>query len=171
MKWDGDMILTREGTAALADLAWQIESQDTVVSFQHFPLYIESERVGYFDAGLPNSEPWIYPEGPGSVFVKGFDWETRTQPADVRRLMLPQGLCFELKWLDSDEFAHWSTPDAFDPVRSPRKVREHHVFDALAAGRFADLESVHRIEAPPDVHIVDHVAEVWLPSRSRPLAG
>jgi glycosyltransferase involved in cell wall biosynthesis len=169
MKWDGDMVLTAEGVAMVADLAWQVESEETLVVFQHFPLYVESDRVGYFDLGLRNSEPWIHPQGPAYTFVKGFDWEIRQHPDEVRRLTMPQGICFELKWLDSDEFGHWTAPEAFDPVRSPRKVHEYGVFTALREGRFDELESVHRIEAPEGVHVIDHVAEVWLPSRARPL--
>nr|WP_221634532.1 hypothetical protein [Nocardioides luti] len=169
LKWDGDMVLTPEGIAVLADTLWQLESADTLVAFQHLPLYVESDRVGYFDAGLRNAEPWIHPQGPDYVYVKGFDWEIRTAPDDVRRMVLPQGVCFELKWLDSDEFAHWSTSEETDLVRSPRKVRENLVFTALQEGRFADLEGVHRIEAPEGVHVVDHVAQVWLPAQPRPL--
>lgn len=169
MKWDGDMVLTPEGVAMLSQLVWQLETKVSVVAFQHHPLYVESARVGYFDVKLSNSEPWIYPMAPGYAYVKGFDWEIRDFPADVSKLTMPQGLCFELKWLDSDEFAHWTTPDAFDPVRSPRKVREYEVFTALAEGRFEDLDSVYRIEAPEGVHVVDHVARTWLPQMPRPL--
>lgn len=171
MKWDGDMVLTPEGEALMTDISWQVESKDTIVAFQHFPLYVESAQVGYFDVKLRNLEPWIYPMGPSYRYVKGFDWEIRTHPPEVRRLTMPQGICFELKWLDSDEFAHWTTPDAFDPVRSPRKVREYEVFTALAEGRFDELDSVHRIEAPEGVHVVDHVATTWLPRAARPLTG
>lgn len=169
LKWDGDMVLTAEGVAMVSDLAWQIEHEETLVVFQHFPLYVESDRVGYFDLGLRNSEPWIHPQGPEYTYVKGFDWEIRQQPEGVRRLTMPQGICFELKWLDSDEFDHWTTTDAFDPLRSPRKVHEFGVFNALREGRAAELDFVHRIEAPDGVHLVDHVAEVWLPAQRRPL--
>ena len=171
LKWDGDMVLTPEGTAVVADVAWQVESEETIVVFQHHPLYVESPRVGYFDVKIRNMEPWIYPQGPDYTYLKGFDWEVRAFPEGVRRVTLPQGLCFELKWLDVDEFAHWSAPEAFDPVRLPRKAREYEVFTALAEGRFDDLDSVHRIESPLGVHVVDHVAHTWLPGMPRPLIG
>jgi hypothetical protein len=138
-----------------------------MVVFQHHPLYIESADVAYFDTRLRNLEPWIYPMGPEYMYVKGFDWEIRGQAPDVRRVTMPPGLCFELKWLDTDEFAHWTDTDAFHPVRSPRKVREHEVFTALAEGRFTDLVDVYRIEAPPGEHVIDHVARTWLPRSQR----
>lgn len=163
MKWDGDMVLTAEGIELLADALWQVETQDSVILLQHQPLYIESPSVAYYDAGLRLLEPWVYPTGPEFVYLKGFDWEVRRQSGDVRRLTLPPGVCFELKWLDADEFAHWTTPEAFHPTRSPRKVREHDVFTALNAGQADRLEHVHRIEAPAGVHVVDHVAQTWLP--------
>ena len=163
MKWDGDMVLTPEGVAVLADALWQVESTEAVILLQHQPLYVESPQVGYLDTKLRFQEPWIYPTGPEFVYLKGFDWEVRRQSSEVARLALPAGLCFELKWLDTDEFAHWTSLDAFHPSRSPRKVREHEVFTALNERRFDDLDHVYRIEAPEGTHVIDHVASTWLP--------
>jgi hypothetical protein len=170
LKWDGDMVLTAAGVSALRDLGWQLEAQDAFVVFQHFPLYVESERVAYFDH-VRNTEGWIYPQSEDYTFVKGFDWEIRKVPAATLRLVQPAGLCFELKWLDSDEFAHWSDPAAADPTRSPRKAREYAVFTALREGRLDDLKHVSRIEAPVGVHVIDYVARTWLPSQPLPFAA
>jgi hypothetical protein len=158
MKWDGDMVLTAEGSATLADVTWQIESGETIVVLHRSPLYIESDRIGYLDLKPGNTEPWVYPMGPEYTFVKGFDWEIRSVPDDVRRLTMPRGLCLELKWLDQDEFAHWTSPEDFTSLRSPRKVREYDVFGKLLQGRLEELDSVVRIEAPDGVHIIDHLA-------------
>jgi len=167
MKWDGDMVLTREGAALLRSLAWQIEYNDTIVIVPRYALYVASDSVAYLDVRSAYIEPWIYPMGPQYVFVKGFDWEVRNFPEDVRRLTVPKGTCVELKWLDTDEFSHWTSVDAFDPDRSPRKVREHHVFTALAEGRPDELDAVHRVEAPEGIHVVDHVVDHWLPTTGR----
>jgi hypothetical protein len=75
----------------------------------------------------------------------------------------------ELKWLDADEFAHWSSAGDFDRARAPRKAREWDVYTALAAGRGEDVPGLQRIEAPPGVHVIDHVANTWLPRAERPL--
>lgn len=163
MKWDGDMVLTPEGVSVLRDALWRVESVDSVILLQHQPLYVESPQVAYLDTKLRFQEPWIYPTGPDFVYLKGFDWEVRTQSSRVARLPLPPGLCFELKWLDSDEFSHWTSLDAIHPERSRRKTREHKVFTALRAGRVDELDHVHRIEAPPGVHVIDHVARTTLP--------
>jgi hypothetical protein len=77
-------------------------------------------------------------------------------------------MCVELKWLDQDEFAHWSDAD-FDAVRTPRKARELEVNRALHAGRGHDIEGLKRIEAPAGVHVVDYVTQTWMQLEPRPL--
>ena len=66
--------------------------------------------------------------GPEFTFVKAFEWEVREFPDACERIVLPEGLCVELKWLDSDEFAHWSSTGNFDKARAPRKCRECEVY-------------------------------------------
>ena len=91
----------------------------------------------------------------------------------MRSIGLPHGLCVELKYLDGDEFAHWTDPASFATSwRNKRKRREWEVFNALRRARC--LPGVHEIHAPAGVHIVDHVTHDWLPrapparSRSAP---
>ena len=69
--------------------------------------------------------------------MKAFEWEVREFPDSSERIVAPEGLCMELKWLDADEFAHWSSAGNFDRARAPRKAREWDVYTALAAGRGA----------------------------------
>ncbi len=169
MKWDGDMVLTREGVASLADMSWQLEGARAVVLIPRHPLTVESEQVAYLDLGMKYREPWIYPMGPEFTFVKAFEWEVREFPADCYRLFLPEGLCVELKWLDADEFGHWSADSVFDNARTPRKQREWLVDKKIRDGSWAELGGLHRIESPPGVHVVDFVTDTWLPRAPRPL--
>ena len=169
MKWDGDMVLTREGVAALSDLSWQLEGSGAVVLVPRHPMSIESESVAWIDLGFRFLEPWIYPMGPDYTFVKAFEWEVREFPSTTERLIMPEGLCVELKWLDTDEFAHWSSTSFEDSTRAPRKRREWEVYSALAEGRGDQVEGLHRVEAPPGVHVVDYVTRTWLPRAPRPL--
>lgn len=169
MKWDGDMVLTREGVATLADLSWQLEDSNAVVLVPRHPVSIESESVAWIDLGFRFLEPWIYPMGPEFTFVKAFEWEVREFPPTSERIILPEGLCVELKWLDADEFAHWSHTSFDDSSRAPRKRREWEVYSALMEGRGDKVEGLHRIEAPAGVHIVDHITNTWLPRAPRPL--
>ncbi len=169
MKWDGDMVLTPEGVLALRDLSWQLERSGTVVLVPRHPVTVESESVAWIDLRTRYLEPWIYPMGPEYTYVKGFEWEVREFPAGSERIVMPDGMCVELKWLDLDEFAHWSTSSFEEAHRSPRKQREWEVHQALVAGRGAEVEELHRIEAPAGVHVVDHVLHTWLPAAPRPL--
>lgn len=168
MKWDGDMVLTREGVELLRDLSWQLRGSRAVVAIPRHPMTVESESVAWLDLGFRFLEPWVYPMGPDFTFVKAFEWEVREFPASSERIVAPEGMCVELKWLDQDEFAHWSSTD-FDAVRTPRKAREIAVHQAISEGRGDSLEGLRRVEAPPGVHVIDHVTGTWMAAASRPL--
>ena len=109
-KWDGDMVLTPEGEWSLADLAWQVGDAQSIIRVPRHGLYLDSTSPdrGWLDLGLRNAEEWGFPTGPDFVFTKAFEWEVRTTPKPVRTIGLPFGLCVELKYLDGDEFAHWT---------------------------------------------------------------
>ncbi len=170
LKWDGDMVLTSDGEAILRDLAWQLPGREVVLYVPRHSLYVESERVAYLDLGLANAEPYGYPVAPDYTHAKAFEWELRLYPDRARSVRLPEGSAVELKWLDADEFAHWTSPEAFaDSARTRRKRREYELFTALAAGRFADQPGIVRIETPDERHVIDYVAQTWLPQAPRPL--
>ncbi|MEJ7833378.1 MAG: hypothetical protein WKF79_10715 [Nocardioides sp.] len=169
MKWDGDMVLTRDGVGLLADLSWQLEDSNAIVAIPRHPVTIESEQVAWIDLGFRFLEPWVYPMGPEFTFVKAFEWEVREFPETSERIIAPEGLVVELKWLDNDEFAHWTSPDDFEAARAPRKRREWLVDSSVRAGRGHEVPGLVRIEAPPGVHVVDHVTQTWLPQAPRPL--
>ncbi|MBA2464833.1 MAG: hypothetical protein H0V42_07655, partial [Nocardioidaceae bacterium] len=124
----------------------------------------------HLDLGLHNVEHYGHAVLPDYAYVKAFEWEFLRFPAGVPNYNLPPGVCVEVKHLDEDEFAHWTDPSAFaTSSRTRRKRREFAVFRGLQEGSWESLDSIHRIEAPPGVHVVDHVAGTWLPSAPRPL--
>lgn len=166
LKWDGDMVLTHEGVSALRELIGWAEVREVVATWPHFPLYIENDRVAWFDR-VRFAEPWVHPRSFEHSFVKAFDWEARRRAGKVAQVTMPEGLCFELKWLDRDELSHWSTSD-FDARRTPRKARELSVTVAIRAGSADGVPALQRIEAPAGRHVVDHVATSWLPALPRP---
>jgi hypothetical protein len=162
------MVLTTEGEVSIADLGWQVGDVQSIIRVPRHGLYLESDSKGYLDLGLRNAEEWGFPIGPDFVYTKAFEWEIRTTPVGVRSIGLPQGMCVELKYLDGDEFAHWTNPESFATSwRNKRKRREWEVFNALQNGVVP--AGVHEITAPPGVHIVDHVTHDWLPRAARPL--
>jgi hypothetical protein len=170
LKWDGDMVLTSDGEAILSDLAWQLPGREVVLYVPRHSLYVESPRVAYLDLGFANAEPYGYPLAPDYTHAKAFEWELRLYPDRARSVRLPEGSAIELKWLDADEFAHWTSPEAFaDSARTRRKRREYELFEALAAGRFADQPGMVRLEAPDGQHVIDYAVGTWLPQAPRPL--
>jgi glycosyltransferase involved in cell wall biosynthesis len=170
MKWDGDMVLTEDGEKLLGDLAWQLPGQDVVLYVPRHSLYVASDSLAYLDLGLHNAEPFGYPMAEDYKHVKAFEWELRLYPDRARGVRLPEGSSIELKWLDSDEFAHWTDKDAFaTSFRTARKRREFQLFTDLQSDRWEGHEGLHRIEAPAGQHVVEYVTQVWLPQAPRPL--
>jgi glycosyltransferase involved in cell wall biosynthesis len=158
LKWDGDMVLTPEGEGVIRELAWQLQGVDTTVKIRRSPVYVEGERVAYVDLASPPGELWGWRNVANHTFIKCFDWEF-VRPGTNQPLQLPDWVCFELKWLDSDVFAHWSHTN-FQKNYHQRKRREWELFHALREG--SELpEEVVRVESPEGVHIVEHLREIY----------
>jgi len=154
LKWDGDMVLTDEGEQVLRDMAWQLEATDAIVRIPRHSLYLAGDGIAHVDLSWRNREPWGWPNRPGFTFGKGFEWEIPLQPGPIESVILPQFICFELKWLDADEFAHWSPHEFGRSMRTGRKQREVTLFIGLQRGDVApELLPVHR-------DTLDHVIDV-----------
>ncbi len=164
LKWDADMVLTDTAINTLRDLAWQLEAADAVIKIPRFPLYVADDRRAFLDLGLANCEAWGWPNRPGYSFVKAMEWEQPVLPREVQRIVLPDWSCIELKYLDADEFDHWSDTDFHTTSRTQRKRREWEVFRALADGG-EPPEEVVPVEAPDGTHVIDYVRSVWLPQK------
>jgi hypothetical protein len=169
LKWDGDMVLTETGVKALQDIDWQLEATLRVVTMPRYPLYVADDSTAFFDVGLANNESWGWPNRPGYAHVKAIDWELPLWPENTYQVSLPDWSCVELKWLEEDEFAHWSTTDFSATNRTQRKRREFDVFQALTSGA-EPPRGVIPVHAPAGVHVVDWVREQWL-RHERPRLG
>jgi hypothetical protein len=148
------MVLTGEGEHIFQDLTWQLEGQQRRrLYMMRVPLYVKSEHQAYADTAFRPFETWGWPNAEGYTFGKGIEWEFIRFPPDLARHTLPDGACFEVKWLDADEFSNWSEFDFDDIPRIARKLREWKVFTALQEGRqIGELvpfysENEHIIEA------------------------
>jgi hypothetical protein len=159
LKWDGDMVLTPEGERVLRDLSWQLQGVDGTVKMCRFPAYVESERVAYVDFGFTPYEPWGWRNTSDHTFIKCFDWEHVRPDADYS-LQAPDWMCFELKWLDADEFGHWSHTD-FKEINN-RKRREWDLFHALREG-ISLPDGVVRVESPEGLHVIEHLRRTYMP--------
>jgi Sulfotransferase family len=164
MKWDGDMLLTDDAISTLRDLAWQLEAAEAIVQIPRHSLYVVDDRHAFLDVKMRNCEPWVWPNLPGFSFIKAMEWELTLWPTDFAVVTLPEWSCLELKYLDENEFEHWSSRDFSGTVRTERKHREWQVFQALVSGDDTP-ESVVTIEGPDDQHVIDYVRSTWLPER------
>lgn len=170
LKWDGDMVLSDAAVRALRDLAWQLEAAEMVVRVPRLGLYVADDRRAYVDTALRNCEPWAWPNRLGYRFTKALEWELPMFPPGVETVTLPEFSSVELKFLDRDEFGHWSPTDFGASPRTARKQREQAVFRALAAGD--DVPGgVVAVEAPAGVHVIDYVRRLWLPAAAGAGAG
>jgi hypothetical protein len=161
LKWDGDMVLTDAAVAALRGLAWQLEASEAVIRIPRHPLYVADDRLAFLDVELRNCEPWGWPNRPEHRFVKAMEWEMPLWSPDIGGVTLPERSCVELKYLDADEFDHWSDTGFDLSARTRRKRREFEVFNAIAGGD--EPPGVVRIEAPAGQHVIDYVRTSWLP--------
>ncbi|MYK01414.1 MAG: hypothetical protein F4037_05610, partial [Gemmatimonadales bacterium] len=145
-KWDADMVLAREQRDAFASMlsglgsgwpaAWSLAGQT---------VYRASQGSFLAPRGEVNREVRIAPCGYPTRFHKREHWEQLIRPRWLRtRHFAP--VCFhELKFLDEEEFDHWSTAE----FPSPRKRREWATFQRLRGGGAddADMGAVRRLPA------------------------
>ncbi len=167
LKWDGDMVLTPQGEQVLRDLAWQLEGTDAMVRMRRSAVYVESERVAYVDLGYTHGELWGWRNTSDHTFIKLFDWEF-VRTSDDDQLQVPDFMCFELKWLDAEEFAHWSYTEFNKTQMNARKRRDWELFHALREG-FSLPDNVVRIESPDGTHVIDHLRQIYVALRRHAL--
>jgi len=141
-KWDADMVLAREQRGAFRDLlgglgsgwpaAWSLAGQT---------VYRTPDGAFLAPRGEVNREVRIAPCGYSIRFHKREHWEQLIRPRWLRTHHLAPVCFYELKFLDEEEFDHWSTTE----FRSPRKRREWASFQRLREGRWDG--AVHRLPA------------------------
>ena len=170
MKWDGDMVLTPEGTGILRDLSWQLQSTRAIVAMPRHPLTVVDESTGWLDLSLRFLEPWVYPMGPDSRSSRPSTGSCASTRRASSGSCSSRGWCVEVKWLDADEYAHWRRDGVdFTNTRLYRKLREFEVDEAIRNGDPEALGGLVRVTAPEGVHIIDHVSRDWLWRQPRPL--
>jgi hypothetical protein len=140
-----------------------LEGIDGAITMRRDPVYVESKRIAYVDTVPGKPEPWGWRNSPAYTFAKAFDWELMLPRPGDPVVRLPNFVCFELKWLDADEFAHWSYTDFKIEINS-RKRREWELFHALREGSPLP-DKVVRVESPDGLHVIDHLRGIYAPLR------
>ena len=158
------MVLTDTAINTLRDLAWQLEAADAVVKIPRFPLYVADDRTAFLDLGLGELRGLGLAEQARLQLRQGHGVGAARPTAGRPAHRPPDWSCIELKFLDADEFDHWSDTDFETTARTQRKRREWEVFRALADGG-EPPEDVVPVEAPDGAHVIDYVRSVWLPQK------
>ena len=131
-KWDADMVLAREQRGAFASLlaglgrgwpaAWSLAGQT---------VYRMPDGSFLARRGEVNREVRIAPCDYRVRFHKREHWEQLIRPRWLRTHRFAPVCFHELKFVDEEEFDHWSTTE----FPSPRKRREWTTFRGLRDGR------------------------------------
>ncbi len=131
-KWDGDMVLVREARGAFHQFLRRI--QDGIRkrwTLAGQTIYRGANGDFFLAVGEVNREVEIFPNGHACSFRKMRHWEGLAHPLRVRRGDFPPLAFYELKFVDADEFDHWSTRE----WPSERKRREWSNYQLVKAGR------------------------------------
>jgi glycosyltransferase involved in cell wall biosynthesis len=161
VKWDGDMVLSQEGEQIFRDLEWQLEYETLRVRMMAIPLYMESPTSAWADVGMRHFETYAWPNLPDYFYGKFLEWELLRFPIDAPKLVLPVGVCLEIKRLETDEFSHWSTLMFDGNPRLGRKSREQEVFRQLRANR--RMDGLVRLAAEEGGHVMDRARGLSVP--------
>ena len=169
-KWDGDMVLTTEGE--VVDRRPRLAGRRRAVDHPGAAARaLPRERLARATStsGCATPRSGASRSGRTSCSRRPSSGRSGPRPTPVRSIGLPHGLCVELKYLDGDEFAHWTDPASF-ATQLPQQAQAPGV-DGLqrAAGAARCCPACTRSRRPTGVHIVDFVTRDWLPRAPRPL--
>jgi hypothetical protein len=142
-KWDGDMLLRKEAKEAFRSFLQRIQKGPKmcwITSGQ--TVYRDLERNYYLAKGEINDEITIFPNGLNPRFYKAQLYEMLRSQAPLDVGTFQEVLFYELKFVNTDEFSHWSISD----IPTPRKQRELQNFQLIKRGdvstsRFEKLSS------------------------------
>ncbi|WP_310790073.1 sulfotransferase domain-containing protein [Candidatus Palauibacter polyketidifaciens] len=145
-KWDADMVLTRERRGAFAGMLSRLgRGWPAAWSFVGQTVYRTPDGSFLAPRGEVNREVRLAPCDYRVRFHKREHWEQLIRPRWLRTHHFAPVCFYELKFLDEEEFDHWSTMD----FPSARKRREWATFQRLRGGGAggADMRAVRRLPA------------------------
>jgi glycosyltransferase involved in cell wall biosynthesis len=127
LKWDGDMVLKPglETSQHLKNELTTIGTSDSLRAYKLEATTIYVKDSSYFlSVKEKNQETRIFRNLNSNFFEKGWDWEVLKLEKNTVVKALKQTKAFEIKYVDDDEFSHWSEM-SFNSVRKVREFRNH----------------------------------------------
>lgn len=149
-KWDGDMVLGRETRAEFKGFLRQIQSGwRTCWTLSGQTVYRDEHGDYYLARGEVNREVEVFPYALICRFKKRPHLESLQRPVIFPKRDFPPVCFFELKFVDEDEFAHWSSQE----WSSARKRREWANFQLVRDGHV----STDRFQRLPRTFLDDQI--------------
>lgn len=148
LKWDGDMVLEPglETAQNLKNNLTTISTSNGARAYKLETTTIYVKNSSYFlSVQEKHKEIRIFRNSNSNFFIKGWDWEVLNLKENTVVQNLEQTKAFEIKYVDEDEFSHWSEISFV----SPRKVQEFRNYRALKLDfPFDESEMLKLAKAP-----------------------
>ncbi len=134
-KWDADMVVRREERQSFSDMLQQLDHQEAHAMFlPGQTVYRDAAGRCFLSSGELLAERRLFPHGRDNYYAKGEHFE-RLRLAPAVPIHRYDGVVFyELKFVDEDEFSHWSTTK----FPTARKQQEWDRIEQLRAGGDVD---------------------------------
>lgn len=148
LKWDGDMVLKRglETPQNLKNKLTTISTTNRAIAYSLETTTIYVKNSSYFlSVQEKNKEIRIFRNLNSNFFEKGWDWEVLNLKKNTVVQNLKQIKAFEIKYVDEDEFSHWSEMSFV----SFRKVQEFRNYRALKLNFQFDESEMLRLNKAP----------------------
>lgn len=130
-KWDGDMILKLESEAAFKAFLEDIQHKRPQCWYLYGQTVYRDERGDFFLSKEEiNKEIMLFPYGSRTRYHKIDLYEYLKSIPELPRKIFDEIVFYELKFVDEDEFSHWSSFE----FPSGRKQLEWQNFQAVRTG-------------------------------------
>jgi glycosyltransferase involved in cell wall biosynthesis len=149
-KWDADMVLRKQAREQFLRLLVDVQNQQTCWTLPGQTVYRDVNGEFYLSTNEVNKEIMLFPYGYWCRFYKIKHWESLQSRPRLPVEDFPPVTFYELKFVDEDEFGHWSTTE----WPSERKKKEWTNFHAvkrgeMTGGRFEKLPAGFLNEETP----------------------
>lgn len=142
-KWDGDMVLRKDGREAFSRFLRQIQKGKKMCWVIYGQtLYRDLQHTYFLGKREINGEIRVFPNGLNPRFYKVSLYELLKSDPLLEEGKFDGVLFYELKFVNTDEFAHWSIRD----IPTERKKRELENFQSIKTG---DVSGAQFERLPP----------------------
>lgn len=141
-KWDGDMVIKPDARRALAMVFRETQAEETCWILRGQTVYRDAAGRCYLAPDETNGEVRLFPNG-NARFYKADPYEVLAARPALPQRTVPEVTFYELKFVDEDEFSHWTPHTTFVTDRKKREWESFQMVQRgeLTPGRFEALPS------------------------------